>query len=86
MAGTLAIGAVGVGGLLYFCPGPEVEGALPDWPVGHLGFVGLKVAVMKLYSVECFRVTVLLILYLLYALLVCAHVVSKYSGALRNFN
>jgi hypothetical protein len=41
---------------------------------------------MKLYRVERFKVTVLLILYLLYALLVCANIVRKYSGALRNFN
>jgi hypothetical protein len=48
--------------------------------------VGLKDIVMKLYSNESFKVTLLLILYLLYALLVCAHIVRKYSGSLRNFN
>lgn len=42
--------------------------------------------VIKIYRAISFKITALLIWYLLYALLVCAHIVNKHSGALRNFN
>lgn len=69
------------------CGVPSIEGGrtLADWGVvtPTLGLSGL---VIKLYSTERFKITLLLVLYLLYALLVCAKIVNNYVGALRNFN
>jgi hypothetical protein len=84
--GGLAFGLLGLGAVFYLCPTPGVYRSRFDWHPSGAGVVGLRDMVMKLYSAECFKVTLLLIIYLLYALLVCANIVRKYSGSLRNFN
>jgi NADH-ubiquinone oxidoreductase chain 6 len=42
--------------------------------------------ILKLYRSESYIITSFLILYLLFALVVCANLVGGYPGALRNFN
>jgi hypothetical protein len=41
---------------------------------------------LKLYRSYSYEITLFLIFYLLYALVVCANLVGGYPGALRNFN
>lgn len=82
----LTIAIVLVGALIGFLPSPETTASVIDLTPYSIGLMSLGILVIKLYSIECFKITALLVLYLLYALLVCARIVNKYSGALRNFN
>lgn len=75
-----------VGVLFYMFPAPDTSLLIGPWCIETFRTMGVWELVSKLYSTESFKVTILLILYLLYALLVCANIVRKYSGALRNFN
>jgi NADH-ubiquinone oxidoreductase chain 6 len=83
---ALVVGLLTLGVVFYLCPSPGVYRVRSDWQPKGLDAASLGRMVMKLYSDECFKITALLILYLLYALLVCANIVRKYSGSLRNFN
>lgn len=78
--------AVLLGGCLTILPAPETTSIAPTWGLFGLWPESLGTLVVKLYSTGCYKVTALLVFYLLYALLVCANIVNKYTGALRNFN
>jgi ABC-type polysaccharide/polyol phosphate export permease len=82
----MVFGLLAIGVVFYVCPAPGVYNSGFDWYPRAIGVSDMRDIVMKLYSNESFKITLLLILYLLYALLVCAHIVRKYSGSLRNFN
>lgn len=83
--GLILVSLVFIGLTIYFLPSTYLND-LGRWVIQVPCYQGLGGLVIKLYRVESFKSTALLILYLLYALLVCANIVGKYSGALRNFN
>jgi NADH-ubiquinone oxidoreductase chain 6 len=70
---------------LSFFPRPELLG-LTGWGLPWGASLHLGGMVVKLYSSESYLLTLFLIFYLLYALVVCANLVGGYPGALRNFN
>lgn len=87
LGGIPAVGVFAVVGLgVLACPTLDSARVTVEWAPQALGSLGLGELVIKAYRVESFKITAMLVFYLLYALLVCANIVNSYAGALRNFN
>lgn len=75
-----------IGACLIFIPSIDLLLPSLDWGVAFGGGSVGSGLMFKLYSSGSYLITLFLIFYLLYALVVCANLVGGYPGALRNFN
>jgi hypothetical protein len=84
--GVIAGGILLLGLITLFTPSMDTPSTFAGIEPAGTNYIPLAELVIKAYRTECYRVTGLLVFYLLYALLVCANIVGVYTGALRNFN